>query len=265
MLAYFISNLIWKQGFEMIKYIQQTIFVIGVIYFFANPAFSQENSTRKLDVSGTISVTNEGISTVPSLSLGEPAALFNVSVGKRFRFEPEFRFSLEGVPWSILFWFRYDVIQNERFQFRAGFHPALSFKTVPALIHEVERDAIEVRRFLAGDLTTNYRLTDKMNVGTYYLYSHGFDPTVPDNTHYMSFYSSIGNISLSNDFYLSFRPQVYYLKIDRMDGFYAAANIALGMKDIPVTVSSTINKVIDTQITNTDPLWNISLNYSFRF
>lgn len=245
----------------------QTALLVILILCFTEAGFSQGGSTDKLDVSGTISVMNDGISTVPSLALGKPAMIYNLSVGKRFRFEPELRFSMEGKPWSFLFWFRYDVVKNDKFSFRIGAHPAYSFRTVPALINNSEQseDVIEARRFLAGDLNTSYAVNERLDIGVYYLGAHGFESSVPDYTHFLSFYSSIPNISLFSDLYLNLRPQIYYLRIDEIDGFYASTNIALGVGELPITVSSTINKVIDTEIENTDPLWNISLNYSFRF
>jgi hypothetical protein len=245
----------------------QTALLVILILCFTEAGFSQGGSTDKLDLSGTISVMNDGISTVPSLALGKPAMIYNLSVGKRFRFEPELRFSMEGKPWSFLFWFRYDVVKNDKFSFRIGAHPAYSFRTVPALINNSEQseDVIEARRFLAGDLNTSYAVNERLDIGVYYLGAHGFESSVPDYTHFLSFYSSIPNISLFSDLYLNLRPQFYYLRIDEIDGFYASTNIALGVGELPVTVSTTINKVIDTKIENTDPLWNISLNYSFRF
>lgn len=245
----------------------RSTFLLLVFCVLANPVFSQENSTEKLDVAGSISVMNEGISTVPSLSLGEPAMIYNLSVGKRFRFEPELRFSLEGRPWSFLFWFRYDLIQKDRFTFRIGAHPAYSFRTVPALLDDSDQseDVIEARRFLAGDINTYYSISENVDVGLYYLGGHGFESSVPDQTHYLSFFTSVPDIPLFGDLYAGIRPQIYYLKIDDIGGFYAASGITVGLRGIPFTVSGTINKVIDTEITNTDPLWNISLNYSFRF
>jgi len=39
-------------------------------------------------------------------TLGKPAAIFDLSVGnERLAFEPQFRFSLEGKPWSFIFGF----------------------------------------------------------------------------------------------------------------------------------------------------------------
>jgi len=165
--------------------------VLLIILFlcFTETGFSQQGSSDKLDVSGTISVMNDGISTVPSLALGNPAMIYNLSVGKRFRFEPELRFSMEGKPWSFLFWFRYDVVQNNKFSFRIGAHPAYSFRTVPALIDdsELSEDVIEARRFLAGDLNTSYAVNERLDIGIYYLAAHGFESSVPDQTHFLSF------------------------------------------------------------------------------
>lgn len=251
----------------MTKCVLRTTFLILIMLSFTKAGISQDKSTEKLNVAGSISVMNDGISTVPSLALGKPAMIYNLSVGKRFRFEPELRFSLEGKPWSFLFWFRYDVIRNDKFSFRIGAHPAYSFRTIPALIDDSKqsKDVIEARRFLAGDINTSYSITENVDLGVYYLFGHGFESSVPDFTHFLSLYSSIPSISLFSDLYVNLRPQIYYLKIDEIDGFYAATNIALGVRKLPVTVSTTINKVIDTEITNTDPLWNISLKTSFRF
>src|SRR5688572_15693209 len=57
---------------------------------------------------GQITATNNGISLVPNFSLGRPAALFDLSVGKgRFSFDPWLRFGLDTKPWVFIFWFRY--------------------------------------------------------------------------------------------------------------------------------------------------------------
>jgi len=41
--------------------------------------------------------------------------MFDLSMGKRLSFDPMFRFSLEGKPWTFIFWFRYQVLNNDRF------------------------------------------------------------------------------------------------------------------------------------------------------
>jgi len=70
-------------------------------------SFSQNNDSTKVasHFGGAVTVTNKGISIVPNLTLGKPAVIFDLSMGKRkLSFEPSLRFALEGKPWSFLFW-----------------------------------------------------------------------------------------------------------------------------------------------------------------
>lgn len=244
-----------------------TVSLLCIFFSFTHTAFSQSKD-HKLDVSGTMGITNNGISIVPALGLGKPAALFDLSVGKRFRFEPELDFSTNGKPWQYLFWVRYDLIRKDPFFLSVDANAAYLFRTVPALLEgeNKSKDIIQVRRVLGIDLNTRYAITKKLDFGLYYLFGYGFESSVPTQTHYLSLFSDLSAIPLFADLYLNLRPQIYYLKIDNIDGFYAASDLTLGIRDIPVTISSTIDKIIDSRITgNNDPLWNVSLNYSFRF
>ena len=92
--------------------------------------FCQEEDQPFLDdFRGSASITHNGISLVPSFSLAEPAAIFDLKMTKgKFSFEPEMRFALEGKPWSFLFWFRYKAIKKERFSLRIGAHPAMNLE-----------------------------------------------------------------------------------------------------------------------------------------
>lgn len=58
-------------------------------------------------------------------------------------------------------------------------------------------------------------------------------------------------------------PQVFYLKVDENDGYYAAHSLSLGMKDVPLLLSTTMNKAIKTDVRSRDFDWNISLVYTF--
>ena len=89
-----------------------------VLLFFPNLLFSQKSDTvaKTFNFWGAITVTTKGISTFPNLTLGKPAAIFDLVAGNgRLSFEPTFRFSLEGEPWTFLFWGRYKAVQNDKF------------------------------------------------------------------------------------------------------------------------------------------------------
>ena len=70
----------------------------------------------------TITLTSKGISTIPSFTLGKPALMFDLSMGKgKLSFDPLFRFALEGKPWTFVFWFRYNnLIDKEKFNLTIG-------------------------------------------------------------------------------------------------------------------------------------------------
>jgi hypothetical protein len=61
-------------------------------------------------IGGAVTVTTKGISTILNLTLGKPAAIFDMVAGKgKLCFEPQFRFALEGKPWCLLKQSRYKV------------------------------------------------------------------------------------------------------------------------------------------------------------
>ena len=111
---------------------KNTAILVFVFLLHTYCSFSQKtDSTKSFPyVSGAVSVTNNGISIVPSFSLGKPAVQFNMyMVKKRLSFEPDIRFSLKGKPWSMLFWGRYKVVTSNKFNMNVGAHLGLNFRT----------------------------------------------------------------------------------------------------------------------------------------
>lgn len=230
-------------------------------------AFAQmDDSTKTIsNFSGKIFATHNGISLVPSFSLDKPAVLFNLSVGgEGLTFEPDIWFALEGKPWSFLFWWRYKAIQDKKFSLRIGAHPALNFRTIPAVSNSQSKEVIETRRFLAGEIAPNYAISENVSVGIYYLYSRGLDDSAK-NTHFLVLTSAFPNINLSNEIRLSVFPNVYYLASDALDGFYVSSTFRLAKRDFPLSVESIVNQKIKTEILpERSFVWNVSLVYSFN-
>lgn len=215
--------------------------------------------------SGSLSATNNGISFIPTFSLGKPAAIFNMSIGgEKLSFEPEFRASLEGKPWSLILWWRYKLLNDEKFKFTIGGHPALSFKNVVADVAGIQTSTIQAQRYLAGELSSNYSLSKDISVGSYYLYSHGIESSAIQNTHFLTLNSSFSNIKLSEELAMRFSPQVYYLKMDSKDGFFFSSSLTLSKKNSPISISALINKVIKTDIATKNFVWNATIAYSFN-
>ncbi|MFV5696927.1 hypothetical protein ACM55H_01040 [Flavobacterium sp. ZT3R17] len=252
---------------------KNTIKILLLIIVFTNTLvlFSQESNNIKnetkddIKLKGSISVTNNGISIIPTFSLGKPAAIVNLSLGtSRLTFEPEFRVSLEGKPWSFVFWGRYKAYKSDKFSLNIGAHPAFVFKTMPLTKDGVTSDYIVSQRYLATEVVPTYRISKNVTLGMYYLYSHGFDLGTIKNTHFVTVNTGVSNIEVSNSLRMKISPQLYYLRMNDLDGFYSSTTFTVSKVDNPISVSVFFNKVIDTNIkASKDFVWNATLTYAF--
>jgi hypothetical protein len=223
------------------------------------------DSTEKINYfGGSVTLTNNGISLLPSFSLGKPAALFNMKVGRKLTFEPELRFSLEGKPWAFIFWWRYKFLSDRRFQIRVGAHPSILFASMPVTVNGVTSDKLIARRYVAAEIMPDFYIAKKISVGMYYLKGYGFQDDAVKNTDFITINAKFTDIRVSKKLLLSLYPQFYYLKMDGRDGFYFSSTQALKIKDFPLSLQSIINQPIQSDVPGgQDFVWNVSLIYSF--
>ena len=231
-------------------------------------AFSQKSDSTKVAnyFGGGVTVTNNGISLIPTFSIDKPAVLFDLTAGRgKLSFEPQFRFSLEGKPWTFFFWWRYKLVNTSKLFVRVGVHESLSYSTLPVVINGESKETTITQRYLAGELAPNYFLVKNVSIGMYYLYSYGIDNENVRNTHFAMLNMNFSNIKLSDKFFLSYMPQIYYLKINKNDGFNVTSTLTLARKEFPVFFSVFGNKTIQSHVPgHKDFVWNASLIYSFN-
>lgn len=237
-----------------------------ILIHLTTTALSQKADTlqAKIRVHGAITVTNNGISVIPTFMLGKPATIFDLVVTKnRFGFEPQFRFAIEDAkPWSFIFWLRYKLIQSKKFQMGIGAHPSTVFRNSTAIINGVNQDLITVRRYFAGEISPTYFISKNISVGLYYLYSRGLADAIK-NTNYVALGTNLTNIKLGGEYFMRVAPQVYYLRLDDNEGYYFTSSFTLTNRNLPLSISSIINKRIESAIQSEDFVWNISLIYSY--
>jgi hypothetical protein len=250
-----------------VKVIFKLTILIFILHNISCISFAQSLDTLRtaFHFSGAVTVTNKGISTIPNLTLGKPAAIFDLSAGKgRLSFEPQLRFALEGKPWSFLFWWRYKLVETPKFQFTIGAHPALSFRNKTFIVNEITSEELVVRRYLACELAPSVNLKQNFSLGLYYLYSRGIEKDITRNTNLIAFRGSISGLELAEKIFFRINPQFYYLFMDDREGLYFNTTIAISHKDFPVSLSALINEPIKTDIeAGNDFLWNVSLTYTF--
>lgn len=244
---------------------------VSFLFFFfwsiACSTFAQKiDSTKSTShFSGTAAITNNGISLIPGFSLSKPAAIFNMSMEKgKFSFDPELSFSLEGKPWYFLFWFRYKLANTERFRMNVGTHLGLNFKNMVLPVNGDSNEATITERYLVGELAPGYSITKNISAGIYYLHARGLDAGTKETMHFITLNANFSNISVANKYFVKIVPQFYYLRVEEDEGFYFTSAFTLSRSDFPFSISSVINKAIQTDIlAKKDFVWNVTLNYSF--
>jgi hypothetical protein len=211
-----------------------------------------------------LTLTNNGFSIVPAFTLGAPAAFLDMQMGnKRLTFEPQFRFALEGRPWSFIFIYRYKVILKPKFRLTVGTHaPGLNYITRTVDVNGIQEPLSVARRFLAAEIIPSYKVSDHVSVGAYYLRGHAFQKHGPQNTNFLALQGNFTKIKLAGKSYFSFSPQVFYLKVDSDIGYYVNATTVLGIHGFPVTLSGIVNKAIQSDIAARDFDWALNLVYT---
>jgi hypothetical protein len=250
---------------------ESTPFIVGAVLagalmMSARVAYSQteDNVPEARGFAGTVTITTKGISNVPSYTLGKPAALFDVKLGKKkLTFEPQLRFALEGKPWTFLFYWRYRLVETSKFQLSVSFQPVLSFITSPVVRNGVPEDVIVARRFLAGEVIPGYSVTNNLNVSLQYLHSHGFESSTFRNMHFINLSTRWSNLRLSDELSLTVSPQAFYLNVDGEDGLYFNGLLALTRSNFPLSLSALFNKKLKSEISGDEFLWNVSLTYAY--
>ena len=243
------------------------VFLVWTSLASAAQAQPNDETPRPVEVWGAVNVNTKGISLVPALTLGRPAAIVDLGVRKGgFSFEPQLRFALDGKPWSFLLWGRYRAVTRDRFRLTVGGHPAYSFRTsTTAGSNGSSRELIEVRRYAAGEVTPTWTLSPRTSVGGYYLYSHGIDPGAPPHTHLAAARAYLANLDVGRDYVVQAAPQFYFLRTNGRNGTYVGASASFGRRGSPWSITTIVNQPVKSDVVGGQSfLWNLGLTRTFR-
>ena len=234
---------------------------------FSNILYAQEKDSTIAKINrfgGDVTIQSKGISTIPNLTLGKPAMVFDMSVGRKLTFEPQFRFSLEGKPWAMVFWWRYKILTSNKFTMDARANFSLAFKTISDTSSGKSQEIIRATRYLAGALSPNFQVNKYIGVGMYLFYTRGLEKYITKNTYMVSFRPSISNIPITKNIVARFVPEIYHLKMDDKDGVYLNTTFLISKLNFPLSISALINKPLKSNIPSEyDFLWNVGLTYMF--
>lgn len=233
-----------------------------VMFLLTSGVLAQEAGKRQLG--GTITATNNGVSIIPSFTLGRPAVFFDLTMGgERFSFDPMLRFGMDGRPWSFVLWGRYKLIKKDRFSLTVGGHPAFIFQETEMIVNGNKETMMVTNRYLAGELNANYKLSDRVQMGIYYLRGTALQSLGPKNSNFLAFNTQISNIGLISDFNLRINPQFFFLKVDDNSGYYLNSAFTFSKGEFPVSFQAFFNQKLKSTVPGDDLVWNLSLLYTF--
>lgn len=244
-------------------------FPVLLIYVFSSQiGFGQraDSTNNHTTFSGTVGITNNGFSIIPTFSLNSPAVNMNFYLRKnKISFDPDVRLVPDASKGGFLFWIRYYAIEKKKFTLRVGAHPAFSFVKKVVSDNGANTEITEMLRFAAGEIVPNYQITPNWSIGAMFLHGSGLQKHGPQNTNVLFLNTSISNIKLSEQLKFQFIPMVYFLNTDGFTGNYISTTGILSHKKLPFTLQSTINQTLKSDIINNqDFMWNVMLAYNFR-
>ena len=245
----------------------KSISLVFLFTFFSYVSYGQQaDSTKKINsFSGSIGITNNGFSIIPTFSLNSPATNMNFSWRKnKFSFDPDIRLVPDASKGGMLFWLRYRLIEKKKFSLRVGVHPAFTLVKRVVTDNGISTEITEMLRFAAGEIVPSYQITPNWSIGAVFLHGSGLQKHGPQNTNVLFLNSSISNLKIGGDFRFQFIPMIYFLNTDGYTGNYFSVTGILSKKNFPFTLQSTINQTFTSNIPNNrDFMWNVLLAYNF--
>lgn len=245
---------------------KKNILLFGLLHL-SLLAFSQNTDSTKTPThfSGTIGITNNGFSIIPSFSLNNPAAVMTFSIRKnKLSFEPDIRLVPDASKGSMLFWLRYRLVDNQKFKLRLGAHPAFTLIRRSVADNGKTTEITEMLRFLAFEAVPSYQITENLGVSTMYLQGHGLQNHGPQLTRVLFLNTHVSNIKLSQNLRFHLHPSLFFLYTDGYRGDYLTVTGVLAHKKLPFTLQSTINHTFTSNVPdNRAFMWNVLVAYNF--
>lgn len=226
-----------------------------------------DSSAPKINnFTAVVTIQSKGISTIPNLTLGKPAIIFDMKLGRKLTFEPQFRFALDGKPWAMVFWWRYYQTIGSKFKVTYHTNYSLAYKSITSYTSTGDsQEIIRTTRYLVGALEPGYRINKYIGVGMYLFYNYGIESFITRNTYMISFRPTFSNIPITKNVVATIAPEIYSLIMDKNNGVFFNSRFLVSKNNFPISISGLINKPLKSNIPSEyDFLWNVGLSYTFN-
>lgn len=226
-------------------------------------SFSQEVTTtekNKLKATCTFSINSNGISSIPSFSLGAPAVIANPSLNYgRFNYEPVLAYDFDIQPWFIDNWFRYRIIDRPKFEFRTGVNFSMFFTD----LRLSDSTVLQGQRYWAAEFTSIYKPTESSFISAAYWNDRGQDRGTIKG-HFISLMAERSSIPLGRSLHLAANLHLFYINYTAdNDGLFLSPKITCSLKRAPASVYLHCIQALSSNIVpNPGFSWNLGISYA---
>jgi hypothetical protein len=240
------------------------IMVALMILTISSAAFSQvsEIKDNKLKAECTFSINTNGISSIPSFSLGEPAVIAAPSFTKgRFNYEPVLAYDLDIQPWFIDNWFRYKIIERPKFEFRTGVNFSMYFSDYKL----PDETILQGQRYWAAEFTAIFKPSDRSFISAAYWNDRGQDPGTIKG-HFLSLMGERSQIALGRSFLIALNLHLFYINYDgNNDGLFISPKVTSSLRNLPFALFFHGIQTITSNITPFPGFyWNLGFSYTLK-
>ena len=252
----------------MILFKKKNALLTAILLCLGLPVVAQQADSTKTSstFSGSIGITNNGFSIIPTFSLNSPAAIVNLSWRReRFSFEPDIRLVPDASKGGMLWWLRYRLVDRGKFGFRIGTHPAFTLVRRTITDNGKAQEITQMLRFVGFEAVPSYQFNKHVGVSAMYLQGNGLQKEGPQTTRVLFLNLNVTQIGLGDKLRFNAFPSVYFLYTDGSRGDYLAFTGVLSHAKLPFSLQSTINQTFTSNIPgNRNFMWNVALNYRFN-
>lgn len=234
-----------------------------VFIFVFTISFSDEpadSSKKKLKAYATVSLNSNGIASIPAFSLGKPAIIASISLGKnRFSYNPTLAYGLDLRPWFIDNWLNYKIIAKPAFELTAGFN----ISTFGNKYNLPEGSIWEAQRYFAYALTGVCKTSPNSSLTFAYWNDNGQEKGTIKG-HFFNFIGEKSDINIGKSVLLSAAVQLFYINYDGSnDGLFVSPRISSSLRNVPFSIFFQATQALSSNISPFPGFkWNIGLAYT---
>lgn len=232
-----------------------------IFLFIFTIAFTQKNTEKsKLKAGCNFSINSNGISSIPSFSLGAPALIAAPTFTKgRFNYEPVLAYDFDIQPWFIDNWFRYKIVDRQKFEFRTGLNFSMYFSDYKL----PDETLLKGQRYWAVEFTSVYKPSSRSFVSGAYWRDMGQDPgTITGN--YLAIMGELSEIALGKNILLAANLHLFYIDYNgENDGLFISPKLTTSVRNLPFAIFFHGIQAISSNISPYPGFsWNLGFSYT---